>query len=194
MIPKLVLIGGGGHCESCIDVIEKSKKFEIIGIVDPNLRVGTDVSGYPVLGGDDELSNLKAITKYALITVGQIKNYNIRVNLYNKLKKLDYCLPVIISPLAYIAKNVFIDEGTIVMHQALINSNAKIGKNCIINTKSLIEHGVEVHDHCHISTATIINGDSRVCKCSFVGSNSVVVNGTIVPEMSFIKANQLVKG
>ncbi len=34
MKEKIVLIGGGGHCRSAIDVIELTNKYEIIGIVD----------------------------------------------------------------------------------------------------------------------------------------------------------------
>ena len=29
---KIILIGGGGHCKSCIDVIEIEKKYKIEGI------------------------------------------------------------------------------------------------------------------------------------------------------------------
>ena len=31
---KIILIGGGGHALSCIDVIEQENKFKIVGIVD----------------------------------------------------------------------------------------------------------------------------------------------------------------
>ena len=31
---KLILVGGGGHCKACIDVIEEQGKFEILGILD----------------------------------------------------------------------------------------------------------------------------------------------------------------
>ncbi len=34
MKPRIVLIGGGGHCKSCIDVIEQEDKYSIAGIVD----------------------------------------------------------------------------------------------------------------------------------------------------------------
>ena len=37
---KIILIGGGGHALSCIDVIESEKKFKIVGIVDGNLKKG----------------------------------------------------------------------------------------------------------------------------------------------------------
>ena len=31
---KIILLGGGGHCKSCIDVIENENKYKIIGIID----------------------------------------------------------------------------------------------------------------------------------------------------------------
>lgn len=34
MKPKLILIGGGGHCHSAIDVIEEEGRYQIAGIVD----------------------------------------------------------------------------------------------------------------------------------------------------------------
>ena len=35
---NIVLIGGGGHCKSCIDVIEMEKKYKILGLVDNNIK------------------------------------------------------------------------------------------------------------------------------------------------------------
>lgn len=34
MKEQIILIGGGGHCKSCIDVIEQEGKYQIAGIVD----------------------------------------------------------------------------------------------------------------------------------------------------------------
>ena len=34
MKQRIVLIGGGGHCKSCIDVIEQQGVYQIAGIVD----------------------------------------------------------------------------------------------------------------------------------------------------------------
>ena len=36
----IILIGGGGHCKSMIEVIESAGKFQIIGIVDVAEKVG----------------------------------------------------------------------------------------------------------------------------------------------------------
>ena len=58
MKDKLILIGGGGHCASCIDVIEQEGKFKIDGIIDKRENVGLSLLGYKYIGTDDEISNL----------------------------------------------------------------------------------------------------------------------------------------
>ena len=191
MKEKIVLIGGGGHCKSVIDVIEQENKYEIIGIVDKKELFGNDVLGYKIIGCDNELETIFQTCKNAFITVGQIKSNKVRVDLFNKVKQIGFNLPVVISPLAYVSKHSSIDEGTIIMHHALINANAKIGKNCMINSKSLIEHDVIVEDNCHISTASVLNGGVVVKENSFFGSNSV--SKEYITIEGFIKSGSLVK-
>jgi hypothetical protein len=31
----ILLLGGGGHCRACVDVIEAEAKYQIVGIVQP---------------------------------------------------------------------------------------------------------------------------------------------------------------
>ncbi|QKF58950.1 acetyltransferase [Aliarcobacter lanthieri] len=173
MKEKIVLVGGGGHCHSVIDVIELENKYKIIGIVDTKENIGKKVLDYEIIACDDNLEELFKTCQNAVITIGQIKSNSLRVNLFEKLKNIGFNLSTIISPLAYVSKYSKIDEGTVVMHHALINANARIGKNCIINTKALIEHDVIVEDNCHISTASVINGGVIVKENTFFGSNAM---------------------
>ena len=170
---EILLIGGGGHCKSIIDVIELENKFTIAGIIDKKELLGQEVLGYEVIGCDDDLEELYKTYMYAVVTAGQIKTNTLRVKLFNQLKNLGYVLPTIVSPLAYVSKHSSVEEGTVIMHQALINTNAKIGKNCIINTKVLVEHDCIVKDNCHISTGAILNGGVVVKENTFFGSNSM---------------------
>lgn len=191
MKEKIILIGGGGHCKSVIDVIEQENRFEIAGIVEKFSGESQSVLSYPIIGVDDELESLRKLYRYACITVGHIKSNDVRVRLFHRLLELDFTLPVIVSPRAYISKYSSVADGTVVMHDVCINADVQIGKNCIVNSKALIEHDSVVEDQCHISTGVILNGDTHVLKNSFIGSGSVVkecsqVNG-------FIRANSLVK-
>ena len=193
MKPKLVLIGGGGHCAACIDVIEQEDRFQIAGIVERE-GIGNELLGYPILGNDDELPVIRARCDYALITVGQIKTPSIRIRLFEYARSLGFTLPTIVSPRAYVSKHASLGEGSIVMHDVLINSRASIGNNSIINTKALVEHDAVVEDHTHISTGAIVNGGARIRKGTFVGSNSVTRENVATQECDFIKACSLFRG
>ncbi len=191
MKPNILLIGGGGHCKSIIDVIEQEGKYQIAGIVDKKELIGSNVLGYQVIACDDDLPNLFQKYKYAIVTVGQIKSNRLRVKLFKILKEIGYKLPVVVSPLAYVSKHSSVDEGTVVMHNALVNVDVKIGKNCIINTKALIEHDTIIEDNCHISTAAVINGGVTVKENTFFGSNAT--SKEYIEVKNFVKAGSLVK-
>jgi sugar O-acyltransferase (sialic acid O-acetyltransferase NeuD family) len=188
---NIILIGGGGHCKSVIDVIEQENKYKIIGIVDKKEFLGNDILGYKIIACDNELKEIFKTCQNAIVTVGQIDSNTKRIKLFNTLKDIGFHLPIIISPLAYVSKHAYIDEGTIVMHNALVNANAKIGKNCIINTKALIEHDVVIGNNCHISTSAVINGGVVVKENTFFGSNAV--SKEYIECSGFIKAGSLEK-
>ena len=190
---KIILIGGGGHCKSVIDVIEQEKKYKIHGIVDKPKFLGSKILGYKVIGNDLDLEYLAKKYKNAIITVGQIKSPLIRIKLFKLASKAGFKFPPIISPRAYVSKHSSIGMGSIIMHNVVVNSNVSIGNHCIINTKSLIEHDCEISDHCHISTNATINGIVKIRSKCFIGSNATVREGITIKENSYIKANSLVK-
>lgn len=193
MKSEILLIGGGGHCRSVIDVIEAEGKYTIAGIIDRKELIGSEVFGYEVIGCDDDLPALVSHYPNATITVGQVRSAEVRKKLFAFLDSCGYLLPSIISPRAYVSKHALLGRGTVVLHDALINAQAQIGDNCIINSKALIEHECKVGNHCHISTAAVLNGATQIGSGSFIGSNAVSKEGAIVPEDSFIKAGSIIK-
>lgn len=190
---KIILIGGGGHCKSVIDVIEQEAKFEIAGIVDKSDLLGSNILGYKVIGKDLDLESLVKKYEYALITIGHIKSSLLRIKLFDLAVKAGFKFPSIISPNAYVSKHSKIGNGTVVMHHAIINSNTSIGDNCIINSKALIEHDCRISNHCHVSTNATINGGIKIGPKSFIGSNVTTKDNITIKENSFIKAGTLVK-
>jgi len=190
---KILLIGGGGHCKSVIDVIEQTGLFEIIGIIDQQEKVGGSILGYPIIGTDNEIGLFQNNIDSLHITVGMTNLSDNRSNLYEKFKKSGLKFPVIQSPHAYVSKYAKIGEGTVIMHHAIVNAGAIVGENSIINTKCLIEHDAIIGDHCHIATGAIINGGVFIGEGSFIGSGSVSKQGSIVPANTFIKACSIIK-
>ncbi len=191
MKQPLVLIGGGGHCKACIDVIEATGKWDIVGILDRPERVGEQVLTYAITGTDDEVDRLVAEGVDFLICIGQIRNAAARRSAFERVKRAGGRLATVVSSLAYVSSSALLGEGTIVMHRAVVNASAVIGENVIINTMALVEHDALVESQCHVSTAAVVNGGAKVGAGSFIGSNAVLVHGAAVPENSFVPAGSL---
>ena len=85
----LILVGGGGHCKSVIEVAE-STGYEIKGILDVPDEVGKEIlPGHQVIGTDDKIPQYIKECDF-VITVGFIKNPVLRIKLYNKVKKASF--------------------------------------------------------------------------------------------------------
>jgi sugar O-acyltransferase (sialic acid O-acetyltransferase NeuD family) len=188
----MILVGGGGHCLSCIDVIESAGHFTIMGYVRGSQDDSNELLGYPALGTDADLAMLIDIYGSALVTVGQIKTAETRARLYEQLVMFGAKLPVVLSPWSQISRHSTLGDGTIAMHGVVVNANVRVGHNCIINSQALIEHGTEVGDHCHISTGARINGDVIVGNGCFVGSGAVIKHGISIGDHALIEAGQVV--
>jgi sugar O-acyltransferase (sialic acid O-acetyltransferase NeuD family) len=184
----ILLIGGGGHCKSVIDVIESGAKYRVVGVVQPLVDGPAPVLGYPVLGDDEALIALLIETPCAMVTVGQVKHAALRQRLFNKLLEMEAEIPIITSPNAYVSKHAYLGAGSMVMHGAVINANAAVAENCIINSMALVEHDVRIGPHCHISTGARLNGGVQIGPGCFIGSGAVIHQGVTVGEGSVIGA------
>lgn len=186
MREHLLLIGAGGHARSCIDVIEQNGKYEILGLIGLPTEVSSRLFGYEVIATDTSLKSFLVKVKYAVVGLGQIKSGDSRIRIYKTLKDLGFILPIIISPRAYVSRHARIGEGSVVMHDALVNAGSQIGVNCIINSKSLIEHDAIIGNHCHISTGSIVNGGTVVGDGCFIGSNAMIGNNISVADGNLV--------
>ena len=184
--PKIILIGAGGHAHACIDIVERQGIYDIAGLVGLRNEINKQCLVYSVIASDDDLAELINRYQYACIAVGRIQSADLSTHIFQKLTKLGFILPSIISPNAYVSNYASIGKGSLVMHGAIINAGSKIGDNCIINTRAIIEHDVIIESHCHISTGAILNGNVHVGKKSFIGSGSIVKEGILIGESCLV--------
>lgn len=187
----ILLIGGGGHCRAMIDVIEQTSNFSVAGIVEARALNG-EVLGYPILGSDADLAGLVHTNPACLISVGQVKQADLRIKLFHLAQQAGAKFPCLVSPKAYVSAHAVIGEGSVVMHQALVNVGARIGQNCIINSQTLIEHDAVIGDHSHISTGAKINGDVKIGKGCLIGSGAVIKQGVKIVDNVIIGAGALI--
>lgn len=172
---KLIFIGCGGLTKMCIDVLNQSKSYDIVGIVDSYAIKGSMLRDYMVLGGEEILEDLfnNNITNVVIsfAGIGNQKNRNI---IYEKLKKIGFNFPNIIHPKAIIEKSVEMGEGNIILAGAIVGTDAKIGNNCFINVGSILSHDTVLENNVHLAPGAILAGRVKV------GSNTLIGMGTTI--------------
>ena len=188
---SLILIGGGGHCKSVINVAEFAG-CTILGILDTAEHIGKEVLNYKVIGTDEDICRYIDYASF-IVTVGHIKDTSLRIKLHEKIISQNGILATLISPMAIVSRYADIGEGSVIMHQAVVNADVRIGKGCIINTFAKIEHDSLIGDYTHVSTGTMVNGNCSVGNASFLGSQSVMVNGTSITDGCVIAAGSVVR-
>ncbi len=189
---KIVLLGGGGHCKSVIDSIEKDK-YEIVGILDRKEKTGQLISGIKIIGTDELADRLhRSGVKYAFITTGSIGNVRLRKKLYFRIKKIGFKIPNIIDRSAIVATNIQIGEGNFIGKGAIINSESRIRDMCILNSGVIVEHDCEIENHVHIAPGSVLSGGVKIMSDTHIGTNSTIIQGIQVGYNSIIGAGSVV--
>lgn len=191
MSKELVLIGGGGHCKSVIEVAE-SVGYKIKGILDKPELIGKKILNSFVIGTDDQIIDLARKVLF-VVTVGHIKNPSLRIRLHHQVSEAGGQFATLVASSAHVSKYAFVGEGSVIMHNVMINAGARIGIGCIINTSANIEHDVTIGDFCHVSTGAMVNGDCSIGEKNFLGSQSVIQNNVSIVAGCVIAAGAVVR-
>lgn len=189
----IILLGGGGHCKSVIDTINKSGKYNIIGILDLKDKIGTTNYGVKVIGTDDELINhYNNGINNAFITLGSIGDIRTRRKLYKIIKDTGMNIPNIIDPTAILADSIKLDEGNFIGKGVIINSDAKIGSNCIINSGAILEHDCKIGDYVHVAPGVTLSGGTVIGEGCHIGTNTTIIQDIIIGQDTIIGGGSVV--
>lgn len=188
---KIVLLGGGGHCNSVVDTLLKLNQYENILVLDPeNVQV---IGGIEVKHDDNILGELKDRGyDYAFITVGSVGDCTVRRKLADMTRNLGYVFPVIIDPSATVSDYSDIGEGTFIGKNAVVNAGSTIGKMCIINSGAIVEHDCTLKDYVHVSPGAVLCGGVCVGEETHIGAGSVVRELRKIGEKTLIGAGSVV--
>lgn len=169
---RVVIIGAGGHAKVIADIVVKNEDI-LLGFLDDNKAKDTMViSNYKVIGKVCDCVKIQEANPEIkfVIAIGDNKKRSEVSKKYNLL----YYTAIHLS--ATIAIDVSIQEGTVVMANAVINPNTKIGKHCIINTGAIIEHDNKIGDFTHISPNATLAGTVEIGSYTHIGAGATIRN------------------
>lgn len=167
---SVIIIGAGGHGKVIADIIKKSGD-KIYGFLDDSQKNSNLFIGYPILG---DVNSYKAFKKKCEFIIA-IGNSEVREAITQKLNSVKWYTAI--HPTSVISViDTKIQEGTVVMANAVINAGSHIGKHCIINTGAIIEHDNLIEDYVHISVGAKLAGSVHIGKSTWIGIGANINN------------------
>jgi sugar O-acyltransferase (sialic acid O-acetyltransferase NeuD family) len=190
---NIVLFGGGNQAHYTIDIIEKEKKYNIVGIIDSIHDIGSERFGYKILGRQEDLKEL--ITKYnisgGVISIGD--NWS-RYAVSQQIHKIfpDFIFVNAIHPSVIIGNTTELGYGIVAMAGCIFNPKAKIGNFTFFATGAQVEHDNIIHDFASISAGSITGGYVTIGKFSAITLGVTVLDRIEIGENTVVGAGSLV--
>lgn len=171
-------MGGGGNASviafAIIDAnLRGDKSLNFIGYI--NDRDGVDeIEGYPVVGGLKDIPKLIEEDYYFINAIGKIGLQEDRINLLESLKIPDERYVTFVHPLAYVAPNVVLGSGCVVMPNVSISPGTKIGKCTRIMVNAIIGHNNIIGEYCFFAAHSCTGAYLNIKDGVFVSLNATV--------------------
>ena len=185
MNEQVVVIGASGHGKVVADIV-LSCGDTLLGFLDDNEALPTEIGGFPVLGKVADYPTF--LDASFVIAIG---NCAIREKIAHRLDGVHWYTAI--HPAAVVSRlNTQIGAGSVVMANAVVNPSARIGKHCIINTSAVVEHDNRIEDYAHVSVGAKLGGTVCIGSHTWVGIGATVSNNVSVCDHCMIGAGTVV--
>jgi sugar O-acyltransferase (sialic acid O-acetyltransferase NeuD family) len=180
----LIVIGAGGHAVSVANVAI-SAGYNIEYFVDSTGQGGT-LLGVEIIG---DLTALGAVREHEVCVA--IGDNAAREKIHRELSERygSLIFPTLIHSSAVISSFTNIDEGTVVMPNAVVGPNARIGKFCIVNSQASIDHDGVLADYSSLAPGAITGGRVMIGIRSAVCIGAVIKHGVHIGDDCVVGAN-----
>jgi len=178
MTKKVLMIGGLGNASVIAHAMSDAnqrgyKELECVGFINDRDGV-TEIEGFPILGGIEDIPRLLEEDYYFINTIFKIDGQKERVDFFHKMNIPDERLVTFIHPMAYVAPNVKFGPGCVVMPNASISPGTEFGKSCRIMVGCTIGHNNKVGNFCFFAANSCTGSFLNIGEGVTISLNSCV--------------------
>lgn len=189
MTEGVFVFGASGHAKVVIDAIERRGASQVLFVCDDaREKHGTRLMGYPVTDRDELLAR-RPETRTGVVGIG---DNTARMHVAAWLTEQGCTLTRVVHPAASIAREVEIDDGTVIMAGCVVNSGTRLGRNVIVNTGATVDHDCSVGDGVHIAPGSHVCGGVSIGAGTLIGAGTTIIPGVRVGSRALIGAGSTV--
>lgn len=179
MAKKILILGGLGNGSVIANAIKHANiighnEWECVGFLNDHTPVGENIDDFQVLGTLKNIQKFINEGYYFVNTILRIDGQQERIDMFSQLNVPDSQLPVFVHPSAYIAPNVKLGPGTVIMPHVAISSGTTIGKGGLVMVGATIGHDNVIGDYCHIAAQACVGAYLKVGFGVHIGLNATI--------------------
>lgn len=188
-----MIIGASGHGSVVLDIIEKERKYNVVGFIDTYKGKCRLQNGYEILGNEDELPYLMEKFNFSAGIVAIGDNW-IRKKVVDKISLIvpEFNFIATVHPQSILGRDVRIGRGTVIMPGAIINSNSFVGDFCIVNTTASLDHDSIMGDYSSLAPRASTGGHVHLGEFSAICLGANVIEGINIGHHTIVGAGALV--
>ena len=174
---KVIIIGGIGNGSVIANAIVDANKrgeleWEFTGYLNDRIEKGAVIETYPVLGKVSDCGHFANEGYYFINTIFRIDGQQERIDLFESFRLPDEQLATFVHPLSYVAPNVHLGPGTVVMPNVSISSGTTFGKGCLIMVGATIGHDNKIGKYCHFAAQCCVGAYMNIGDGVHIGLNA----------------------
>jgi sugar O-acyltransferase (sialic acid O-acetyltransferase NeuD family) len=178
---SIVLVGGGGHARVVLDAVRSRGEHDVVGIVDSQEMVGTDVDGVSVRWTDADLPRLRAEgINGCVIAIGSVGDPAARIHTAVLAREAGLPLVTVTHAAAVVSPSAVLGAGTFVAAGAIVGPGADTGTCVIVNSGAVVDHDCRLGAFVHVAPGAVLSGEVTVGERSHIGTGATVKQGVTI--------------
>ena len=175
---QIIILGGLGNGSVIANAIIDANKrgdneWEFAGYLNDRIEKGGTIEGFPVRGDLKDCMELAKEDYYFINTIFRIDGQQERLDMFESFGIPDSKLATFIHPLSYIAPNVELGAGSVVMPNVSISSGTSFGKGCLIMVGATIGHNNTIGSYCHFAAQCCLGAYMTIGGGVHIGLNAI---------------------
>lgn len=196
---KVIILGGVGNGTVIAQAIRHANmngcnELSVAGFFSDRVSVGEQIEGLPILAETSRESIESFFQKgfRFIYTIYRIDGQAERLKLFEDIGLTGEKLATFIHPSAYVAPDVIMAPGCVLMPMVMVSSHTRIGMGSIVMVGASIGHNTEIGQFNHIAAQAVVGAyittgvgvhvglNSTIRENITIGTNSTVGMGSVL--------------
>lgn len=189
---RIAVIGAGDLGQQIDHFVTTDNQFEVVGFVDDWQDKGVLVNGKPVMGCINDLRALYEEGRFDEVLIGVgYKHFEFRKALYERFMDI-IPFATFVHSSCYVDPTAEIGKGVVIYPRCIIDRNAHIKDNVFINWGSGVGHDAVLESHSFVAAMVLIAGLSHVGEMCMIGNGTVTIDHIQIADSTTIGGGAVV--